>query len=323
MSTPRFDLVDITQTLRKRRRFILIVTLVTFILGIAFHLIRKKKYVGKTAFFVSNPLYSDRANLYGALNSKLDYFGDEDDIDKVIALGESDTVTMQIIKGAGLDTAYRLDIYDRKQLGELKERFRKEFELKRTETRMMELTYTDPNPERAARVANEAEKDLERSYRGIYNTMRIYSYSILNETMRQDDSIINALTDTLARLREESGIYDVISPNRENVVVGTVKGNPGKNLGRNVELIQNYESLKDMIVSDRAKVLSLMQQYATGTAPDDMSFFHVITRATPPINPGGPTLIIVLLSSLFLGFFFSSLYVLLTTYYRELIATER
>jgi uncharacterized protein involved in exopolysaccharide biosynthesis len=323
MSTPHFDLVDITQTLRKRRRFIIIVTIVAVLLGAAFYFARKKKYVGKTAFLVSNPLYSDRVNVYGAANNKMDYFGDEDDIDKVVALGESDTVMMQVIKGAGLDTAYKLDINDRQQLGKLKDMFRKQFDLKRTETRMMELTYTDPNPDRAARVANEAEKDLEHSYRGIYNTMRTYSYNSLQEKMHEEDSIVNALTDTLARLREESGIYDVISPNRDNIMVGTVRGNGGKNLGRNVELIQNYESLKDMIVSDRAKILSLLQQYSTGTELNDMSFFQVVTRATPPIDPGGPGLIIVLGSSLFLGLFFSSLYVLLTTYYRELIAVER
>lgn len=322
MSTPRFDLVDITQTIRKRRRFILTVTIAAMVLGIVFSLVKKKKYVGKSEFLVSNPLYSDRINMFAASSNKMDYFGDDDDIDKVVALGQSDTVIDQIIRGAGLDTAYQLDINDRSKLYELKERFQKQFDLKRTETGMMELTYTDVNPERAARVANEAEKDIEHAYRNIYITMRTYVHDALLNKMHEQDSMINSLTDTLAVLREESGIYDVISPNRDNIMIGNITTR-GKNMGRNIELIQNYESLKDMTVSDRAKISSLLQQYSTGIEPKEMSFFHVITKATPPVEPKGPGLIIILISSVFLGFFFSSLYVLLSTYYRVLVTVER
>lgn len=322
MSTPRFDLVDITQTIRKRRRFILIITVVAVVVGGVFGLMRKKKYVGKTEFLVSNPLYSDRVNIFGAANNKMDYFGDEDDIDKVVALGESDTVTMNVLRAAGLDTAYKLDINNREQLDKLKDIYRKGADLKRTDTRMMELTYTDLNADRAARVANEAEKQIEAAYRGIYITMRTYAHNSLQNKMHAQDSIIDALTDTLARLREESGIYDIISPNRDNIVNGTVKGS-GKNLGRNIELIQNYESLKDITVSDRAKISSLLQQYTTGTAANEMSFFQVTTKAQPPVDAKGPGMLVILISAAFLGFFFSILYILLLTYYRELIAVER
>lgn len=322
MSTPRFDLVDITQTLRKRRRFILIATVIALALGGVFGLIKKKKFVGKTEFLVSNPLYSDRVNMFGASTNKMDYFGDEDDIDKVLALGESDTVMLDVIKGAGIDKWYKLDLSDRKQYNKLREMYHKQMDLKRTETRMMELTYIDEDPERAAMVANEAEKDLEHAYRGIYNTMRANVHNSLKAKMVEQDSIINALTDTLARLREESGIYDVISPNRDNIMMGAVRGN-GKNLGKNIELIQNYESLKDMTVSDRAKISSLLQQYSTGVDSGQISFFQVTSSAKPPVEPKGPGMFIILATSLFLGFFFSCVYILLTTYYRELIAVER
>ena len=322
MSTPRFDLVDITQTLRNRRRFIITVTAIALVLGAAFGLLKKKKFIGKTEFLVSNPLYSDRVNMFGASTNKMDYFGDEDDVDKVLALGESDTVMLQAIKQAGIDKWYKLDLTDRKQYNKLKEMFHKQMDLKRTETRMMELTYIDEDPERAALVANETEKALESAYRGVYVSMRNNVHNSLKAKMHDQDSIINALTDTLARLRDESGIYDVISPNRDNIMMGTVHGN-GKNLGKNVELIQNYESLKDMTVSDRAKISSLLQQYSTGIEEGQISFFQVTSTAKPPVEPKGPGLIIILASSLFLGFFFSSLYILLATYYRQLIAVER
>jgi len=119
-------------------------------------------------------------------------------------------------------------------------------------------------------------------------------------------------------LRSESGIYDIISPNRQNLVTSTVKGN-GKDLGRYIELIQNYESVKDMLVTDRTKYISLLNQYSTGIGPNEVSLLHSITIAKPPVDTAGPGLGIILAASFFLGLFFSILYVLLTTYYREVV----
>lgn len=321
-TTPRFDLVDIVHTLRKRFKFIVVVTLIATAIAAVFHFIRHKHYKGIAEFFVSNPFYADRVNIFGGLSGKLDYYGDEDDIDKVIAIATSDTVVLKVLKDAGLDTEYHynyVDTYDREQL---KKKFLGSYDVKRTENNMIQLTYVDILPERASRVANLAMKAIESTYRDFYNSRRDNAANALRRKIQTQDSIINVLTDTLARLRDESGIYDILSPNRENLVNGAIKGN-GKNIGRNMEMIQNYESIKDITVSDRAKNYSLLGQYTTGTQPDEMPLFHVVTTAKQPQDPSDPTLAVKLMVGFFLGLFFSSLFVLIITYYRQLIAVER
>ncbi len=193
--------------------------------------------------------------------------------------------------------------------------------MKRTEYKLLELSYTDKDPVLAANVVNEAVKNIENSYRDFYNTRKRNAYQSIATKVREIDSSINSLTDTLGKLREESGIYDIISPSRLNLITGNIKG-AGKGSGRYVETIQNIEAVKDALVVDRAKNTSLLGQYSTGVGPDEMVLLHVITKAKPPLDPAGPNIWIILFASFFIGFFFSSLFVLLSTYYREVVVVR-
>ena len=319
MSTLRFDLVDIIRIIERRRRFIMIVTLISLVLGLGFHLVRKKKFEAKAAFFVSNPIYADRSSIFAGADSRYtDYFGDEDDIDRVIALAESDTITTQIIKNTGFDQSNKLDMNDPHQRNELKQKFKKALDIKRTEYKLLELSFTDRDPFLAANVANEAVKDIEWGYRNFYNSKKLALYNSISSKLVDIDSSIASLTDTLTRLRNESGIYDIISPNRQNLVTSSIHGN-GKDQGRYIEVIQNFEATKDLLVTDRAKYVSLLNQYSTGVKSNEIVLLHSITIAKPPVDPAGPNVWIILAASFFLGLFFSICYVLLTTYYKEVV----
>jgi uncharacterized protein involved in exopolysaccharide biosynthesis len=322
MSTPRFDLVDIFRIIDQRKRFIITVTLVALALGLVFHLVRKKKYEAKAAFFVSNPIYTDRSSIFAGADSRYtDYFGDEDDIDRVIALAESDTLTTTIISNTGYDKVNKLDLSKPFERNKLKLKFKKHLDIKRTEYKLLELYFTDSDPVMAANVANEAVRQIELGYRGFYNSRKNSVYQSIANKLHDMDSSIVALTDTLTRLRDVSGIYDIISPNRQNLVPSTIQGN-GKDRGRYIELIQNFEATKDLLVVDRARYVSLLNQYSTGVKPDEIALLHSITTARPPVDTAGPSIFIVLAASFFIGLFFSIIYVLLTTYYREVVTVK-
>ena len=140
MTNPRFDLVDIIRIIERRRRFVITVTLICLASGVLFYLVRQKKYEATVAFFVSNPILTDRSNIFAGADSRYtDYFGDEDDIDRVIALAESDTVVIQTIKNSGLDKAYDIDLSDPNERSKIKSRFSKNLEVKRTEYKLLEL----------------------------------------------------------------------------------------------------------------------------------------------------------------------------------------
>ena len=108
MDTPSFDLIDVIRTIQKQKRFIIIITVAAMVVGGLFYVVKKKKYKAEATFFVNNPLYGDRNTLFRSNETRyVDYFGGDDDLDKITALGNSDTVKDRIIRNCDFDKIYK------------------------------------------------------------------------------------------------------------------------------------------------------------------------------------------------------------------------
>jgi uncharacterized protein involved in exopolysaccharide biosynthesis len=324
MSTPRFDLVDVTQTLRNRRRFIILIVVITAVLGGVFYMIGEKEYKAEASFLMTNPMYTDRNNLFQDRQIQfVDYFAGDNDVDRLVSLAESDTIKYLVADRLNLAAAYKLDMSKPKDVLKLKNIFKGNYKLNRTEYNNCTLSYTDTDPVRAAAVANECVKAIEEVFRGYYVSQRNKVIDALQAKIRNMDSTINIYTDSLASVRDRYKIYDIINPSRENLVSSGIKSNGSADFGKAMETVQNVESMKDQLVSDRSRYLSLLNQNLTTIAASDNPVIHSLTTARVPAKPKGIGLLLTIIASAMVGFFFSSLYILITTYYRLLIAVER
>jgi len=322
MTNVSFDLVDIIRTIQKRKFFIILMTVVGMALAGGLLLIKKEKFKGQAAFFVNNPLYGDRSTLFRAVDTRyVDYFGGDDDVDKIMALAGSDTVKDRIIRNCQFQDIYKQDINDPKGHASLMQIFNKNFNVKRTEYKNVEVSYIAYDAKTAANVANMAVAVLEETYRNYYNYMKGSIYTSINDQVKRLDTTINSLTDSLANMRDRYGIYSIISPARQNMISSDVKGG-GKGYGRAVEEIQNIESIKDQLVTDRAHYISALNEFEA-TKNSAMDFLKVITRAVPPTGPTGAGVGITLVAAALLSLFFSVLYVLIMAYFNKLNAVVR
>ncbi len=324
MTNTSFDLIDIIRTIQKRKRFILLITVAAVLAGVAFLFVKSVKYKAEVRFFVNNPLYGDRSTLFRSMETRyVDYFGGDDDVDKVMAFSNSDTVRDRIIRNCSFEIVYpNHDINSGKGHAELMSIFNKNFNIKRTEYRDIQLSYIDKDPVVAANVANMSAKVLEETYRQYYTSMKQNMYGAISDKVTQLDSSINLLTDSLANMRDKYGIYNLISPARQGMVSsGEMKGG-GKGYGKAIEQVQNIEAIKDQLVIDRSHYISLINEFST-TASSSMQFLKITTRALPPTSPNGPGKLTVLVIAAFLGLLFSSLFVLMTGYYDKLNAVQR
>jgi capsular polysaccharide biosynthesis protein len=316
MAIPSFDLIDIIRTIQKRKMFIISMTVVAMLLGGLFLLIKKKKYKAEARFLVNNPHYGDRNTLFRSYETRyVDYFGGDDELDKVTALANSDTVIDRIIRNCQFQDVYKQDINDGKGHAQLMGIFEKGFNLKRSEYKDIQVSFTAYDPIVAANVANMTVKVLEETYRHYYTAMKENMSGSINKKIKELDSSIISLTDTLANMREQHGIYNLISPARAGVINGDIKG--GKGTGRAVEELQNIESIKDQLVADRAHYISVLNEFSV-SENGSMDFLKLITRAVPPSSTTGPGVFMVLLVTGCLGLFFSTLFVLMMTYFKRL-----
>ncbi len=322
--TPRFDLIDITQALRRQMRFILIAGAIAAICAAIIYLLAPKKYKATSSFLVSNPLYTDRNNIFR--NDKIsfvDYYGREDDVDKAMAVAKADGTRDSIIYNCRLWEHYGIDTTtDKKWKQKAEQHFDQSFDVKRTEYGSLEVSYLDTGASQAAQLCNQCVAIFNRIYSGYYNALRTANRRTLERQLVYTDSLIASLTDSLAAMRDHHGIYDIISPARMGPAVLS-GGTRGTGYGRAMEEIQSLEATKDQLVMDRMRTVSLIGEFGTGMHSGDQPQIQVISQAAAPNKPKGLGLLLTALAAAAVAGFFAALWVLFTTYFRKLNTTQR
>ncbi len=308
MSDQGLRITDVIKSIRKHKTVIIFMSVAAAVAGAVFHIAGPKKYEAKTEFVVRNPMYADRNFIYNADTKLIDYFANEDDIDRVMLMSEADIVQGKVIANMNLGQAYGIDVSNRKGAEQLSRKFSKSYNITRTEYKSLLLAYTDVDADRAAAVANECVSVLENAYNEYYKEMRKGMYTSLLDKISEEDSVVNVLTDSLVKIREEYGVYDIVNPARYNLMMSGVKEGTHKNYARGLEIVQNIESLKDELVTTRARQTTLVNQYKTGNKIDQLPLLKVVTVAKPPVSPKGIGGMYMVLACAFVGFFFSTIF---------------
>lgn len=308
MSNPRFDLVDIAHTLRNRRRLLLIGVIIAAMLGGLFYVVGKKKYKAEADFIISNPLYADRNNLFRTRDTRfVDYFGGDDDIDRVLVIASSDTLRNYLTDKLNLWDAYKLDKSNPEDRLEMKEIFKDRFKMERTEYTTAKVYYTDTDPERAANVVNLAIEMSESIFRGYYLKMKDNVANSIRKRIGDIDTEIKDNVMQMAQLNEE---LRSANTDAERIMIRT-KG-------------EELSAINGQLIEDKARNASLLNEFMTGVDEEDRNrYLQVITPATPPVEPAGVGLALTIIGAAFFGFFFISIYILIVSYYKLLIAVER
>lgn len=311
MPTPTFDLPAIVASVRRRSRLVVTVTLIAAAVGALFYFVSPPHYTAHAEILLRNPLYSDRNNLYNYDGKFIDYFASEDDVNRLVAMSSSSAVQGRVIRNMNLAEAYKVDTTLPGGMNKMYKRFEHNLNVMRTENKDLTLSYTDQDPVRAAAVANNTIEVLEETFNGFYKEMRGNMYKTVTDKIHYEDSAIRVLTDSIVALRQQYSIYEIISPTRHNIMLSSTNKTGSKEYARGLEEIQNIESIKDEMVSDRALSLTLANQYASGQQKGDMPMLKVITPAATPHNRAGLSGLLIVIASGLVGLFFSIILVLI------------
>jgi hypothetical protein len=265
-----------------------------------------QKYKAKSEVLIANPLIADRNYIFRSTEPRyIDFFANEDDIDHVMSIAFSHNVMDSVVKNMKLFEAYKLDDTDKKDKEKMEKIWENNYDVKRTEYKNMEISFQDYNAQRAAAVVNDAVNTIERSYRGYYNLIKEQINNSLKTRIKENDSTINSLTDSIVHLQ-----------------LSMTNGQSGNTFKTN-SLIHTIEAIKEQCIVDQAKYVGLVNEFATGTNSKEMDFIHVITPALPPTNTVGLGKIMSLTAILIVSLFLSSIIVLLSAYFKALTAVQR
>lgn len=298
---PDYRLVPVLRLLQQNRIRLLLFTMAAILGSLGGYFLFRPGYKAEVVFVLTNPLYADRGNVYGDARST-SYFAGGDDISRFIAMASSDTLQQAIIRKYALAEVYHCDTSRPEDIQELRKKLNKSLHIYLEENNEVVLAFTDKNATRAAAIANDYVSLTEQSYRSFYNEMRNNMSGALAAKIGEQDSIITSMTDTLSILREQYGIYDIISPSRSNLILSARQPNGRKGYAKGLELVQNMESVKDEFVADRSRNLTLLHQYTTGNRIQQQNLVRIARAARTPVSRSGVGLFSILVLAGFAGF---------------------
>ncbi len=293
-------------------------TVSSLLVGLSVFFLLPARYSAEVVFILKNPLYSDRNYLFNNETKFIDYFASDDDVDRLMTMCRSDSVQDKVISTFDLAEKYDYDITEPKQVVKLHKFFNKNLNIYRTDGKNVVLSYTDKDMKRALAIAKMSLKESEQALRKFYVNMRNDMYQSVMNKVKEEDSMVRLLTDSLSVLRTKYGIYDIISPSRYNIMLSSFKENGREDYGRGIEEIQNLESVKDEIVTDKARHITLANQYATGNSFNEMPLTDIVNVSRLPLKPKGLGIVGVIAICIFSGVFFSILYILSMDFYRSI-----
>ncbi len=284
----RLDLFDILETIKKWKKYILFFTIVATVISTIVFFLMKNTYKAYGVFYPSSAVLSGRINLFREINQDwIDLYGLDNEVDRAYVIGNSAPTISHLIRKYKMAEHYKIDtINDAKGHQKTYKLFAKKISINRTGFKNIEVSFEDEDSQLASDIVNETmyevEDNIKRTYIRVYNSLA----EALETRMKSMDSNIVVYTDSLVVLRTKYNIYDILSPTRVGNVNFTPKGN-GANYARGLEEIQNVEAVKDKLVTDRAKYVSLANEFKTG-ANKCIPSIHVVQWATAGGPKAGP-----------------------------------
>jgi uncharacterized protein involved in exopolysaccharide biosynthesis len=308
-----FNLISIIKIAIKWWKKILLFAILVALITAIYAFMQKNTYKSFGNFYANNGLISSRDNLFRTeFQDAIDQFGLENETDHLYSVANCAPVLSHLIEKYNMAAHYKIDIVnDPKGKEKVYKKFAKNYKVNKGAYGNLEITVTDENSDTASAIANEALIEMQDQFGSYYRNSAQGVMQALQTQMKMQDSVIASLTDTLVKMREQFGIYDIISPSRKG------NANTSSHNARGIETIQNIEEIKDKYVVDRARYESIKNEFATANNKC-FPYLQVIQYPTPSGQKAGPFRTLMVIGAFAFALFLGVLCVVLIEFYTDI-----
>ena len=259
----RENLLDYLGLLLRKRKLILRTTAAAAVLSILVALLLPVYYRSQTTFLAVSPDQTNVSKIFNG-NSELSVYGSGNDIERVLAVANSDMTLEFLIDSFNLFEVYDIDPSSAKARFRVRESLSDLYEATRTRYDEVEIAVEDRSAERAAAMANAARDRIEQVLLGLTASSREGLGGAYRSALLTKESQLAALSDTLRDLSTRYGIVDV-----------TAQGE---------QLAEQVGRIERQIVADSAKLASLKRMGTRGRLRDSVSMLEARIQANNSVR---------------------------------------
>ncbi len=204
-----YDTLDIFLFLWKKKKPIIIVTALGAVVSVIVSLLLPNYYKAQTVLFPTTFLSPSTSVLNKTNTHKTDplIIGDEDDLEKMIQMLNSDFITNRIIEKYNLISHYGLNPNDPHLKTKLLKIFHSNVSYKKTHYQGVVVSVVDVNPKIAASIANDISSLLDSLVFDMQKQKAREDYEVALKAYQDEKAYVTHLEDSLQYYRNKGVLY--------------------------------------------------------------------------------------------------------------------
>lgn len=243
----------------KQKKLIIGLSLLISIIAAVITLFKPNYYESASIFY---PASTDLAKPLpiGTQSADLDYYGDGEDLDRLLSIAKSNELKDYLVKTFDLYTYYEIDPESEKARYAMSLKLAKHFNIEKTKLDAIRMSIEDKDPAFAKEMVNAATVKLNETAQKIIkegqNTL-LKSYVLGVEAKTTE---LNTLSDKIAQLRHNYGIYNLESQSTTYSELLPEAESKLSNIKGKFDLMKKINAHPDTIETYQSKVKSYSNQ---------------------------------------------------------------
>lgn len=164
-------------------------------------------YKAVTVFLATSP---DQAKP-DALYSSREYYGNANDVDRLLTIAESNELVSFLVDSFHLYEHYRINPENARASYLVQQKFFSLYEVKKNKREAIELTIEDRDRKLAANMANAAREKIDEIAQALIKEGQRKAIQTFENQIQVKQALLKTLSDTLISLRNTYGIFNTVA----------------------------------------------------------------------------------------------------------------
>ncbi len=282
---------DLVLFLWARRRMIIGITLLGMVVGVVAAYLIRPLYKSEVIMFPAVTNSVSKALLTEMSTGRDDILalGDEQDAEQLLQMLQSDRIRDRVADHFDLMSVFRIKPDAQHRLSELRKAYEEHIKFEYTKFGSVRVTVRDPEPERAAEIANFIADQVDSVWKDMALERAQKGFQVVERKVHQLETNIRVMDDSLRQLRQ-LGVHDYHTQSErynEYLGVAIVKGDQRavREFEERFKVLAEhggaYVTLQDRIFNEtkRLSILRMKLEQAQADRDSDLPHKFVVNKA--------------------------------------------
>lgn len=202
------DLLGVIRTLFRWKKVIIAACLAAGIGSAVIVLLVPEYYQATTVFFATSPDQATPELLFGDGSIAPELYGNENDIDRMLTISESNELVDFLVDTFDLYVHYDINPDNPKGKYYVRKHFMGLYEIEKTKRDAIQLSVEDQDPELAQVLTQTARRKIDELTQTLIKDGQERAIATFVNNIASKEQLIGVLSDTLKSLRQRYGIFN-------------------------------------------------------------------------------------------------------------------